>query len=400
MNTTAEATTAVALGALLAVLGLAIAGAASASSRDLPSNQLRPALDPETVASISDGVVLIRTFDCRGYQKFSGSGFLVGTSVVMTARHVVDEPGLRRDQCLVKVRVDGRWLRAARITTWPDNPAKARSEDIATLKLPFAVSGHVFTFRNSVAPVGTNLAMIGYPLGSDLSVTQGRLVQRLRNKGVPLIAVHILAAEGASGSPFVDKAGNVVAIDQLGMEVKGSRTSEVSLGIDFAHAWPGVERALCSAYRFGGIPGCNAPAPSTPPPPPPPPTPPPPPSAPPVQPPPAPPSSPRPPVKVEDAWVSSDSAGANRITAVTIDVSTTVYAQIRYTSNSAQHTFQTTWVSPSGATRITTNAFSLPDENGHAYQPAYLYPWAERGEWKVNWFVDGNLVASTIFSEQ
>ena len=73
---------------LASVLGAAFcASTVFAGSAQSTSGQgarpLRVTLDPATFATIADGVVLIRTFDCNGRAKYSGSGFLVGEQVVM-----------------------------------------------------------------------------------------------------------------------------------------------------------------------------------------------------------------------------------------------------------------------------------------------------------------------------
>ena len=75
-----------------------------------------------------------------------------------------------------------------------------RQEDVATLKLAQDVTGHVFEVRRR-RPVGTNLA-IGSATrwGDQVSLTQGKIILKRREGGVPIIYVNLLGAEGASGS--------------------------------------------------------------------------------------------------------------------------------------------------------------------------------------------------------
>lgn len=255
-----------------------------------------PRLSPGKFAEVSSGVVLIRGFTCAGVASVSGTGFLVGQSVVMTARHVVDPPGaLKRRVCRVKVRVDGRWVAVLRTNWWyKRSDPSGRGTDLATLKLaqPASPDDYVFGIRDSSPPLGTNLSMIGYPLANGLSMTQGTLLLKRTWAGVPMLVIRLLGAEGASGSPVVDDAGQLVGVLQLGFgssDILGQRTSGVIAGIDVASWWGSgnaAERNLCRAYPNGGVPGCGAPAPTpapspeppaSPPPPAPAPTPPPPP---------------------------------------------------------------------------------------------------------------------------
>jgi S1-C subfamily serine protease len=201
------------------------------------------ALDPNTFATVSSGIVRVRA-DCAEGESL-GTGFLVGSRVVMTARHIVK--GCRH----VEVhQVNGVW---AAVTTVV---ADASDTDVATLRLAATADGYVFHFRRSQAPAGANLAALGHPLGMDLALTQGKLMFRAHRQ----IFVRLLGAEGESGSPLVDGSGNVVAILQKGWsegtDVIGQRTAGVVSGYDFSSHWAAWRRDLCHAYPFGGIADC------------------------------------------------------------------------------------------------------------------------------------------------
>lgn len=234
----------------------------------------RIALSPQLFSEVASGVVLIRTFNCGGTAIASGSGFLVGTTVVMTARHVVDPPGDPTHRaCRVKVRAGGSWVSVKRSTYWTTGGDNGRAEDVETLKLSRPIDGYIFDIRTSPPKIGTNLAMLGHPLGNPVSLTQGRLFKRARVGGVPLIAVNLLGAEGASGAAMVDDQARVVGILQQGLgskDILGERTSGVVVGIDLSTWWRGsAKRDLCRAYPNGGISGCDTSSPPPPPPPPP-----------------------------------------------------------------------------------------------------------------------------------
>ena len=73
------------------------------------------ALDPESFSTIASGVVKIKATHCKGGGYSLGSGFLLGTSVVMTAHHVV--AACRQVDVLVK---NTQWIPVAASTHWFD----------------------------------------------------------------------------------------------------------------------------------------------------------------------------------------------------------------------------------------------------------------------------------------
>jgi hypothetical protein len=241
-------------------------------------SEAAPSLSPGLFEKVASGVALIRTYGCGGRPIALGSGFLVGDSVVMTARHVVS------GACRVTVRVDGGTYRGTRWVSWYAAHTSVAAADVATIKLNRPAAGaYVFRVRSSLPPLGSNLSAVGYPLGNRLSLNQGKLIARLRVCGAPLIAVKMLGAEGGSGSAFVDDEGRAVGILQLGFGSKdllGQRTSGVLVGLDLVRWWgPRARLDLCRAYPHGGIAGCPGAKPAhVPPPPAPSPTPPPPPA--------------------------------------------------------------------------------------------------------------------------
>jgi hypothetical protein len=220
-------------------------------------------IEPKQFLEMASGVVLIRTFDCGGSSKTSGSGFLVGASVVMTARHVAFQPETLA--CRIKVRAGGRWIAVASRHRWATRGGVGKIEDIATLRLARPVVGaHIFTIATSPPRKWTNLAMIGHPLGNAISLTQGLLLSRYTESHVPILVVNLLGAEGASGSALVNDRGNVVGILQRGAgseDPLGEITGGLAFGIDLATVWDtAARRALCRGYPAGGIPSCVDPS--------------------------------------------------------------------------------------------------------------------------------------------
>ena len=270
MSSTASCSKKTALGLLLiALVGSVTTGGDARASRNgvhattSPARLTAPDVSPGTFRKVASGVALIKTYRCNGARLGQGSGFLIGTSVVMTARHVV------KGACRVRIRVSGDSFDGQRVVSWYGGGASPSAADLSTIKLDRDASGFVFRVRSSPLRVGMNLGAVGHPLGNRLSLNQGRLIERGKLNGAPLLAVRMLGAEGASGSPFIDNEGRVVGILQAGLgseDVLGQRTSGVVIGLDLVRWWgPRARLDLCRAYPKGGIAGCPGTSPTPPP---------------------------------------------------------------------------------------------------------------------------------------
>lgn len=232
-----------------------LAAAALGGGAYAPSAAAGSDVTPAMFQRVATGVALIKTTNCGGRVIGQGTGFLVGSSVVMTARHVL------HGSCGARVTIAGKRYRGMRWITWRSGTSTGVAEDLATLKIDRAAPGHVFRVRSTRPPAGTNLGMIGYPLGNRLSLNQGKIIWRGKEAGAPLLAVKMLGAEGASGSPFIDDQGRVVGILQIGLgaaDILGQRTAGVLMGLDLVRWWgPRARLDLCRAYPKGGIAGCQ-----------------------------------------------------------------------------------------------------------------------------------------------
>ena len=167
------------------------------------------------------GIAQVRTISCTGRTLARGTGFLIGTSVVMTTRRILS------GACTTVVTVNGRSIAAKNWATLAATGVKEAATDLATIKLVRAAPGaHVFAVRGTGPAVGTSVTVAGYPAGSELVVRQGKLTWRGTKAGAPLIAAKFAGAKSADGAPLLDGTGRVTGIVQAGRaarDVPGSR---------------------------------------------------------------------------------------------------------------------------------------------------------------------------------
>ena len=233
-------------GAICLVAALFAAVASASRSNDATTT---------TPASASKGVALIRPFACNGKALAQGSGFLVGSSVVMTTRHALI------GACRVRVTVNGKTATSTQWINWFDKQTSEAATDLATIKLDRAVTGaFLFAIGTAAPPRGTRLATLGFPRGATLRRAQGAIVWQGRVKGAPLLAVRIPTSSGADGAPLLDSSGNVVGVVRRGVGPHGlagqRRPGEIG-GLDLARWWGGdAVPDLCRSYPKGGIPNC------------------------------------------------------------------------------------------------------------------------------------------------
>jgi S1-C subfamily serine protease len=178
------------------------------------AESLAPALDeladldlPEVAAGsvlrrAQEVTVRIRTLGCA--QLGLGSGFVLPGGVVVTNRHVVEQP---RE---VTVNTwDGRSLDA-------DVSGIAVDSDLAVLQLDAAGALPVAELRGSPVEVGEAVIAVGYPGGGPATVTTGEVVALVEGEllGEPADVIRVDApiAQGNSGGPLLDEAGRVIGV--------------------------------------------------------------------------------------------------------------------------------------------------------------------------------------------
>jgi S1-C subfamily serine protease len=192
---------------------MAVAEAALRKNHDL-QRQIT-AMDFTSISSANDPAVVMVTSDMGGPTLVEATGFSVGASgLIVTNRHVVVDSTTRSANIRVKFANTGRWYRA-HIAKLPENA----TIDLALLQID--ETGRFPTIAKLAptvdTPVGSSVATIGYPLGSDLpmdgsaaktSTTFGNV-----SKIVPdLLQIDAFASHGSSGSPVFDAHGHVVGV--------------------------------------------------------------------------------------------------------------------------------------------------------------------------------------------
>lgn len=172
------------------------------------------------VREANDGAVVLISSTVNS-QSFESTGFSVSsTGVIVTNRHViVDSDGVHATRIFVKFANTGEWLHA-HLLKLPENP----ETDLALLQVDSDRS--TFPSVHDVAsevdiPVGTSIATLGYPLGTDLpmegngadEIAKTSLTIGTVSKSVPgVLQIDAFASHGSSGSPVFDGHGHVIGV--------------------------------------------------------------------------------------------------------------------------------------------------------------------------------------------
>jgi S1-C subfamily serine protease len=199
------------------------AQAAAASSALIRSHDLQRKFVEMGLPAVREandpGVVLLSTE--VGGQPYEASGFSATSSgVIVTNRHVVsDSTGQRASRISIKFANSRTW-HSGRILKLPGDP----SVDLALVQVEDG--GPRFPAVHEIAPmvdspVGSSIATIGFPLGSDLpmggagleNVARTSLTVGTISKSVSgVLQIDAFASHGSSGSPVFDAHGHVIGV--------------------------------------------------------------------------------------------------------------------------------------------------------------------------------------------
>lgn len=168
----------------------------------------------ENTSAIEDATVTIRA----GLRE--GSGFFVGSNLVLTNAHVVGATENVRLLLADGSKISGTVVR------------KNASRDVALIKLD--QTGHQpLPIRFTPVEIAEDVYAIGSPLGDQFAgtVTHG-VVSRMKtdSDGLKFIQADASIQHGSSGGPLLDEQGNVVG---LAVAIVAPGADETSVGLNF-----------------------------------------------------------------------------------------------------------------------------------------------------------------------
>jgi S1-C subfamily serine protease len=175
---------------------------------DVPSFSVADDLELPAAAATSllrraqQVTVRIRSLGCDRFG--IGSGFVLPGGVVVTNRHVIDQPrevslntwdGVRLDATVSGIAID---------------------TDLAVLQLRDAPELPAAQLRSTPVEVGETIVAVGYPGGGPATVTSGVVIGlvdgELLGEPAPVIRVDATIRQGNSGGPLLDEQGRVVGV--------------------------------------------------------------------------------------------------------------------------------------------------------------------------------------------
>jgi S1-C subfamily serine protease len=188
-------------------------------------------ITPELIQKVKGSVVRIKGLDAAGDVLSVGSGFVVdGSGVVATNKHVLDVGGAT----LVAEFRDGTKKKVL------GEVGYSPKRDVALVQIEGDGYAPLALGTTEGLQEGTPILLVGAPMNLGWTVTTG-FVSAVREHGVDkdmqdgegevekyddpngkLVQLNVSSAQGASGSPVVNAAGEVVGIFSSGMGVMGN----------------------------------------------------------------------------------------------------------------------------------------------------------------------------------
>jgi V8-like Glu-specific endopeptidase len=222
----------------------------------LAAGAAAPAETPEQLFAADASGMLKVGISCPTTKgKGEASGFLLGPSLMMTARHVMVDPQTGKD-CHVSVVQEGTGKRA-HVTRWMAiRSVRAKSStDLALAVLDNSFSGYSFSLAHSSPKPHQLVLAMGYALNQPLSFNQGHVTSRPVRQHVRLLSMSLLETHGASGGPVLDAKGDVVGLTQAGFQTGSQESVDLAslVGDDpmqfcFGVA-VGLQSTVCPAQR-------------------------------------------------------------------------------------------------------------------------------------------------------
>lgn len=195
----------------------------------LEQQQLAAALDVEGIRRRVEPTVAMIWSEWADGRVATGTAVSVnGGDALLTSRHVVSPDGVGEgDRVAVQFAGSAQVWRADLMETHPQ-------VDLAWVR-PDGIIGDVpsldeINLQADTLPAGSPVAIVGFPLGGRArSAADGSRPRAVVSSGILLgsdageLRIRGYGAEGASGSPVVDRDGRMIGIVYGGTEVAGSR---------------------------------------------------------------------------------------------------------------------------------------------------------------------------------
>lgn len=186
---------------------------------------------PEVVAQVQPGVGQFYVTRCEAGA--TGTGFLIGPDLVVTAAHVV------RDASAISIAFGRTTVNATVV-------GKNEVADIALVRTDSPVQGHQFQLRSTEPPVATDVAALGFPLGHPFTFTRGTVSALDAKQDIGdrvlgnLIQTDTAVNHGNSGGPLITQDGQVAGV-VVTIEFDDNTRAE---GIAYAVTAPRVATAV------------------------------------------------------------------------------------------------------------------------------------------------------------
>ena len=146
--------------------------------------------------------VRVRSLGCEQFGL--GSGFVLPGGVVVTNRHVIEQP------------------REVTINTWDGRSfpvtvaGVATDSDLALLELGEDTDLPVAELRTDPVTTGEEVLVVGYPGGGPAEVAEGRVLGladgTVLGEPAEVLRIEVEVTQGSSGGPVFDSSGRVVGV--------------------------------------------------------------------------------------------------------------------------------------------------------------------------------------------
>lgn len=165
-----------------------------------PQVSTQPMELPELRKFTKPAVVQVIALDANHAPIGSGSGFFIDPHSVVTNFHVVD--GSRSIVFILDNKSESRCVRVLHLD---------KTRDIAILESELAGPAHLGI--ENVVEEGERIAVIGSPMGFDGTLSEG-IVSAVRKDpaGIEFVQMSAPISPGSSGSPVVNRFGNVIGV--------------------------------------------------------------------------------------------------------------------------------------------------------------------------------------------